>query len=66
MAEEIRLRIGCGWCITGVHTKCLPQITHPEVGKVWLCGCKTCHPAAEVTVAVKAEADPLTDTEDTE
>ena len=31
----------CGWCMTGNHDSCRPEIKYFD--KVWYCECKTCH-----------------------
>lgn len=31
----------CGWCMTGDHENCKPEIKYFE--KVWHCSCEKCH-----------------------
>ncbi len=31
----------CGWCLTGDHDLCLPEIKYYD--KVWHCTCEKCH-----------------------
>ena len=31
----------CGWCMTGDHDHCKPEIKYYE--KVWNCSCEKCH-----------------------
>lgn len=36
----------CGWCMTGHHDGCVPEVKYFE--KVWLCTCKVCFVSVEL------------------
>lgn len=55
--EVVRLDVGCGWCMTGDHKNCKPELVYPP--KNWICGCKECKmseyvPKVGVEVSKKA------------
>ena len=64
--EVVRLDVPCGWCMTGQHEDCKPELVYPP--KNWICGCKTCNMADYVPkVGVEAtKKTPVTSTEETE
>ncbi len=41
--QIVRLEVSCGWCMTGDHKNCLPELVYPP--KNWICGCKVCNMA---------------------
>lgn len=36
--EVVRLSASCGWCQTGQHDDCMPELAYYNT--VWLCGCE--------------------------
>ena len=45
----------CGWCITGEHDDCKPEIKYFD--KVWLCSCETCHGVIQLEIQQQGESN---------
>lgn len=52
----------CGWCMTGEHESCKPEVKYYE--KIWYCTCEQCHPEKEKEARNEVAEEPTTEVQE--